>query len=230
MTSLRLRLSLTNQRHADPGRSLLARLCLLACVVAASPAVAERLPVPSADFEMAFDVQDPMEGPTRVSMRHSGGWVREDMSIGGQLRVTAFEREGYGGAIYIFEAGGTKVAFRVASLTGEPVANAFGKHGTRIGQPKMVAGEQCDLGQLDPEAPTPKRIIACITADGALLQAAMTDMPRTPLVNAVRLQRRAQDRAWFSMHPGLVLRDVPDLTALGRETEVWARGIARRRR
>jgi len=194
------------------------------------PAVAERLPVPSADFEMSYDMQDPKEGPTRVSMRHSGGWVREDMSIGGQVRVTAFEREGYAGAIYIFEARGTKAAFRVASLTGDPLANAFGKHGTRLGQTRVVAGEQCDLWQLEPEAPTPKRIIACLTADGVLLQAATTDMPRTPLVNAVRLQRRPQDPAWFSMHPGLVLRDVPDLNALGRATEAWARGVVRMRR
>jgi hypothetical protein len=232
VTSLRSRSSLATPGNAGRGRSCLVWLCgaLLACIVASGPAVAERLPAPAVDFEMSYDMDHPIAGPSRTFSRHSGGWVRQDVNLAGVLRVTTFEREGYAGAIYIFEARGTKAAFRVASLTGDPLVNAFGKHGTRVGQAKTVAGEQCDLWQLEPEAPTPKRIIACVTADGILLQAATSDAPRTQVLTAVRLQRRQQDPAWFSMPPGLVMRDVPDLVALDRETEAWAKGVVRRRR
>jgi len=196
------------------------------------PAAAERAPTPSVDYEVSYDVRhNPTEAPSRVLVRHSGGWVRGESSLEGLgLRVTTFEREGYVGVIFIVEAGGARTAFRVASMAGDPLHDGMGKDGTRVGKSE-VGGERCDLWRMEPEVPTAKqRLVACITADGILLHAATLDTPPMAIARAMGLQRRPQNPAFFSMPAGMVLKDVPDLAALERESEAWAKSIVERQR
>jgi hypothetical protein len=206
---------------------------LAAALVAAPVAAQDRVPTPTLDFEGEYLVRESLEDlPSPMNIRQSGGWYRYDVEFPQpQLRTYAFSRDGYAGGIFIFEVGKARLAVRIASLAGDPVYDLWGKRGTHLSDTKM-AGEPCGLWRVEPDASdvtTSRRLVVCVAADGVALYVAWEDQPKKPLLRATSVQRRPQDPAWFSMPPGLKLRDVPDMAAYEREIAAWAKGLKSRR-
>lgn len=209
----------------------------VACLVALpAAALIDPVPVAQVDFEASYITRllpdDDMPG--RIFIRHSGGWYRHDIEYANpQLRNSGFSREGYAGAIFIAEVGRNKLALRVLSIRGDPIADLWGQQGTRLDSTEMI-GERCTYWRIEPassEVQTRRRLIACITADGVPLSVAIEGYLDKPLLRAEKMQRRPQNPAWFTMPQGVKLRDVPDIDALEREVAAWARtlGVSRRK-
>ncbi|MCW5747389.1 MAG: hypothetical protein KIT36_14470 [Alphaproteobacteria bacterium] len=221
-----------NRLKPPPGRCAGIVVCLLSL---AAGARAEPVPVPSVDFEAPYIFRQTPDDdmPGRVHIRHSGGWYRQDVEFPNpQQHMSAFLREGYAGAIVIAEFGNAKLAVRVASIAGDPISDLWGQQGTRLDPSEMI-GEPCSYWRIEPPAAagaTTRRLLACITADGIPLHIAVEGSPKKPLARALSLQRKRQDPAWFSMPPGVRLRDVPDIAALQQEIATWTASVAKPRR
>ncbi|HJQ60651.1 MAG TPA: hypothetical protein VJ890_27350 [Vineibacter sp.] len=219
---------------SDTVQLVLSRMSLavvLGCAMTAAPAAAnEPLPIPTIDFEAEYNVRGSLEDmATPMTIRHSSGWYRFDSDHPQpQLRTYGFSREGTVGGIFILEVGNARLGMRILSLAGYPVYDLWGKRGTPIGEAD-VDGDRCGLWRVVPDAvgvTSSQRLIMCLGADAVPLYVAWEHRPKQPLFRAVTVQRRPQNLAWFSIPPGVRLRDVADMAAFEREVAVWAKSVA----
>lgn len=183
---------------------------MMAAVVAGSlafagAALADRLPLPQADFALKADLK---RGGT-LDLAHSQG----------RMRIEIAKPSVPGTMVGLIDLSARTMVVRTANLPNmaleielpaEYVLGALSGSGIRVGEDK-VAGEACDLWKVDPQinsalGPT----TACITPDGIALRTEVVIKGRKQTVfEATALTRAPQDQKLFQLPPGVQVVQVP---------------------
>ncbi|MFG1477144.1 hypothetical protein V5F53_00600 [Xanthobacter sp. V4C-4] len=186
------------------GGTTLAGMGLGLCLGLGS-AVADPLPLPTADFSLKASLP---RGAT-MDLSHSQG----------RMRVEVSKPEVPGSVVGIIDLKARRMVMLAPNLPKmaveielppEYVAGALTGTGTKGGS-SQVAGEPCDIWQVDP--PLDRKIgptQACITPDGiALRTEADIQGTRRILYEVTNLTRGPQDPRQFELPPGVKVMKVP---------------------
>ncbi|MFG1425193.1 hypothetical protein [Roseixanthobacter glucoisosaccharinicivorans] len=180
-------------------------MALAALVAGKTPAAAEPLPVPSADFALKAK----LGGRVLVDMSRQGNRMRMEISnpavpgtLLGFLNIDTRK-------VVLVSPSLPKMGietdlpadFQIASLAGE---------GTRAGTAE-VAGEPCTLWQVEKAAQLAGPTTACITEDGIVLNT-MVEIQGKPHLTfeVLSLKRGPQDPELFRLPPGTRTMKVPN--------------------
>lgn len=175
----------------------------------AGPAAADPIPLPSSDFSLKANLP---RGAT-MNLAYSSGHMRVEMArpdtpgtIVGLIDLKARR-------MVMMTPNLPKVAVEMA-LPPEYVVGAQTGTGSKVGH-SQVAGEPCDLWQVDPPESRPDGshlgpTVACITPDGIALRA-QTELKGTSqvLYEVESLARGPQDPKLFLLPPGVKVMKIP---------------------
>lgn len=177
---------------------------------AASPALADPLPLPKVDYAVTYVVQP---GGQTMDMAHHAGVMRVDMSEQGQSMTGLMNL--HSNKMTVLMAAPMKMAFEMDM--NEPMPGMAGPAAgispqqmmtegdvtlTPIGT-KTIAGHACTyydaVGTLGKERTESK---VCLTSDNVLLYSEAVDQGKTYVLTATRVDLGAQDPAQFRVPPG----------------------------